>query len=218
MDHHPRILIVDRDAIAAQALQALLAQHGYGVDVARDADTAIDELERARSVGARPFGVVLVDQDASNADGLGLVRRLHNNWPSVVPVMASAFRKVEAAVQAMRLGAADYLLKPVSEAELLDAIGRAAQRHLLQSEQETAQDPPGGELQTPTHPIECTTEDAGWTPMPLVEAMKEPERRILLAALEANGWNRGQTAKQLDINRTTLYKKIRQYRLDEPAA
>ena len=53
--------------------------------------------------------------------------------------------------------------------------------------------------------------------MPLSEAMKAPEREILLAALEANGWNRGETAKQLDINRTTLYKKIRQHRLDEPA-
>lgn len=56
-----------------------------------------------------------------------------------------------------------------------------------------------------------------WTPMPLAEAMQEPERRILLAALEANNWNRQETSKQLDINRTTLYKKIKQYGLDEPA-
>ena len=47
--------------------------------------------------------------------------------------------------------------------------------------------------------------------------MKAPERRILLSALQANDWNRGETAKQLDINRTTLYKKIRLHRLDEPA-
>jgi len=55
-----------------------------------------------------------------------------------------------------------------------------------------------------------------WTPMPLSVAMQEPERQILLAALEANNWNRQETARQLDINRTTLYKKIRQYGLDEP--
>ena len=59
--------------------------------------------------------------------------------------------------------------------------------------------------------------DTAWQPMALSEAMKAPERRILLAALQANGWNRGETAKQLDIKRTTLYKKIRQHRLDEPA-
>jgi DNA-binding NtrC family response regulator len=57
----------------------------------------------------------------------------------------------------------------------------------------------------------------GWTPMPLATALLEPERRIILAALEANAWNRQETAKQLDINRSTLYKKIKQYHLDEPA-
>ena len=56
----------------------------------------------------------------------------------------------------------------------------------------------------------------GWTPMPLSQAMLEPERQILLAALEANNWSRSETARQLDINRTTLYKKIKQFRLDEP--
>jgi DNA-binding NtrC family response regulator len=56
-----------------------------------------------------------------------------------------------------------------------------------------------------------------WTPMPLVQALEEPERLILLAALKANNWNRQETARQLVINRSTLYKKIKQYRLDEPA-
>lgn len=54
-----------------------------------------------------------------------------------------------------------------------------------------------------------------WRPMPLRDALLEPERQIILAALEANDWNRGETAKQLDINRTTLYKKIKQYGLEE---
>lgn len=54
-----------------------------------------------------------------------------------------------------------------------------------------------------------------WEAMPLVEALKEPERRILLRALEANGWNRQKTAEALEINRTTLYKKMKAYGLDE---
>src|SRR5690606_12738527 len=56
----------------------------------------------------------------------------------------------------------------------------------------------------------------GWTPMPLADALLEPERQIILTALEANHWNRQATAAQLGINRTTLYKKIKQFRLDEP--
>jgi len=54
-----------------------------------------------------------------------------------------------------------------------------------------------------------------WRPMPLREALIEPEKQIILAALEANDWNRQKTAEQLDINRTTLYKKIKQYGLEE---
>jgi DNA-binding NtrC family response regulator len=54
-----------------------------------------------------------------------------------------------------------------------------------------------------------------WRPMPLRDALVEPEKQIILAALEANDWNRQKTAEQLDINRTTLYKKIKQYGLEE---
>jgi two-component system response regulator HydG len=50
--------------------------------------------------------------------------------------------------------------------------------------------------------------------MPLSAALEEPERRIIEQALKRNNWNRQATAAELDINRTTLYKKMRRYRLD----
>jgi DNA-binding NtrC family response regulator len=52
------------------------------------------------------------------------------------------------------------------------------------------------------------------TPMSLEAALEGPERRIIEAALKRNNWNRQSTAAELDINRTTLYKKMRKYRLD----
>ena len=52
------------------------------------------------------------------------------------------------------------------------------------------------------------------TPMPLQNALEAPERRIIEAALRRNDWNRQATAAELDINRTTLYKKMRKYQLD----
>jgi len=58
-----------------------------------------------------------------------------------------------------------------------------------------------------------TTEDCD-KPMPLEEALQGPERRIIEAALKRNDWNRQQTAAELNINRTTLYKKMRKHRLD----
>jgi len=54
-----------------------------------------------------------------------------------------------------------------------------------------------------------------WGGEPLSEAVEAQERLIILAALDANGWNRRQTADQLKINRTTLYKKIKHYGLDQ---
>ncbi|MEO1128540.1 MAG: sigma-54 dependent transcriptional regulator [Planctomycetota bacterium] len=57
-------------------------------------------------------------------------------------------------------------------------------------------------------------ENEPWQPQPLAEALKDPERLILLKALRANDWNRQATADQLAINRTTLYKKMKSYGLD----
>jgi transcriptional regulator of acetoin/glycerol metabolism len=59
-------------------------------------------------------------------------------------------------------------------------------------------------------------EDLPWVPMPLEEALREPEKRILLRALKANHWNRQKTADQLGINRTTLYKKLKAHGLAGP--
>jgi two-component system response regulator HydG len=54
---------------------------------------------------------------------------------------------------------------------------------------------------------------------PLKEALEEPEKKIIIQALQAFNWNRQETARVLDINRTTLYKKMKKYNLliDEPA-
>ena len=72
-----------------------------------------------------------------------------------------------------------------------------------------------GSLSAPAnHGITVPALENGWTQMSLTKAMEEPERQIILAALEANNWNRQVTAGQLNINRTTLYKKIKQYKLE----
>ncbi len=64
-----------------------------------------------------------------------------------------------------------------------------------------------------------TVEGEGpWSPMPLTEALLDPERRIIQRALEANRWNRTKTAEDLEINRTTLYKKMKQLGIEERRA
>ncbi|MGB0767723.1 MAG: response regulator [Phycisphaeraceae bacterium] len=223
MNPTPRILIVDRDAIVGRSLRDTLEGEGYDALHVPTGSEAIEAMEHGRADrDAAAFGVALIDQDAVGpTGGIHLARRLHRDRPTLVPIMLSGFRKVEAAVEAMRLGAADYLLKPIAEAELRDAVQRAMQRHLLLIERDTAQqDIPDPRREAVHDTGDANPTDDGqdvWQPVALSEAMKAPERRILLQALEANEWNRGQTARDLEINRTTLYKKIRQYRLDEPA-
>jgi DNA-binding NtrC family response regulator len=55
------------------------------------------------------------------------------------------------------------------------------------------------------------------TNLPLNEALEGPERQIILAALQANQWNRNLTADILGINRTTLYKKMKKLGIDDPS-
>jgi DNA-binding NtrC family response regulator len=70
----------------------------------------------------------------------------------------------------------------------------------------------GGNLEAPgACGIPINVPDA---PMPLEKALEEPERRIIERALRRNNYNRNSTAAELDINRTTLYKKMRKYQLD----
>jgi DNA-binding NtrC family response regulator len=69
--------------------------------------------------------------------------------------------------------------------------------------------PPGMPSMRPGTGLASAAE-APWIPTPLEMALREPERRIILRALEANQWNRQKTAEDLAINRTTLYKKMKQ--------
>lgn len=63
-------------------------------------------------------------------------------------------------------------------------------------------------------PVDPVSDDAPWTPQPLEDALREPEKKIILKALRANNLNRQKTADDLRINRTTLYKKMRALGID----
>jgi len=59
------------------------------------------------------------------------------------------------------------------------------------------------------------SEPGEWIPQTLGDALRTPERRIILQALRANAWNRQKTADDLGINRTTLYKKMKTLDIDD---
>ncbi len=130
-----RVLVADGDAIVAEALAESVRGLGHEVDVATDGVSAVS----AARTGGEPGGgraVLLVDPSTLDDAGRGLevVAAILRADPAIVPVVVTGFGTIEEAVAAVRTGAADYLVKPVSEADLAAALDRAIARHLLLAE------------------------------------------------------------------------------------
>ncbi|MCR9095020.1 MAG: sigma-54 dependent transcriptional regulator [bacterium] len=114
-----RALIVD-DAEGMRAyLATLFETRGFDVDTCDDGARALALLEN----GADP-DLVLLDVMMPGTDGLAALARIRETWPDVPVLMVSVVGKAGTIVQAMQLGAADYLTKPFEEAELDAALDR----------------------------------------------------------------------------------------------
>jgi two-component system response regulator HydG len=119
MQPAPRILVVDAEP-QIHRLVALLLGDGYQVDGAGSAVQAIDHVHHT------PYDVVLIDTELPEVNGFDLLRKLRKLAPELAVILMTAQATVQAAVQAIRLGALDYLRKTVSADELRAAVHRAA--------------------------------------------------------------------------------------------
>lgn len=132
-----RILVVDDDPIVADSLSEFLRGEGCQARAAHDwpeALAALDDAEREQGPDAppRPFDVVICDVSLPSGSGLDLLRRISEKHPAVVVIMLTGYGTIEAAVEALRRGASDYLTKPLVDAELRISLQRALkQRELL---------------------------------------------------------------------------------------
>lgn len=139
-DAKPKILIVDDDPIVAESLAELLAADGYRTATALDAPEAL-ELLTAASAGpdaagrpASPYSVVISDVSLPGTNGMELLRRIGRDHPDTVVIMLTGYGTVESAVEALRLGASDYLTKPVVDDELRMSLERALRQQALLAE------------------------------------------------------------------------------------
>jgi DNA-binding NtrC family response regulator len=121
----PRILVAEDEANLRMVLQKELERHGYRVQVAPDGEAALRRLEETN------VDVLLCDINMPRMDGMELLRRVHErpNPPEVIMLTGQA--TVETAVEAMKLGAYDYLTKPYSITELDVRVRQAAEKRQL---------------------------------------------------------------------------------------
>jgi DNA-binding NtrC family response regulator len=134
-----RVLIVDDDPIIAESLAEFLRSEGYDPATAHGGAEALETLEQAeRQTGAapacRPFAIVITDVSMPGMDGMELLRRINKSHPGTAVLVLTGYGTIESAVQAVRLGATDYLTKPVVDDELRIALERAVRQQALLSE------------------------------------------------------------------------------------
>jgi DNA-binding NtrC family response regulator len=114
-----KILLIEDDLRLAAILQKLLQREGYQVDLATRGD---EGLARSRE---HPYDLVLTDLKLPGIDGLSLVAQMHASNPRLPIIIMTAHGTTETAIEATKLGAYEYLLKPCEPQELLDFIASA---------------------------------------------------------------------------------------------
>jgi two-component system, NtrC family, nitrogen regulation response regulator NtrX len=136
------ILIVDDEADIRMLIAGVLKDEGYATREAADSDEALRELH------ARQPTLVVLDiwlQD-SELDGIEILRRLRAEMPSVPVVMISGHGTIETAVEAIKIGAYDFIEKPFKSDRLLLIVARAIETALLRRENEELKLRAGGDL------------------------------------------------------------------------
>ena len=127
-DDAPRILVVDDEQVIREILADFLSMEGFVVRTAEDGSAALVELSRAR------YDLVLSDLKMPNMGGLELLAAIQKHTPDVVTVIMTGFGTVETAIDAMKRGAYDYILKPFKVEEVVHTIRRGLEQQKLKAE------------------------------------------------------------------------------------
>jgi len=111
-----RILVVDDELIVRDSTKEWLEDEGFTVDMAASGPEALDKL------ATKPCHLMLTDIKMPGMDGVELLKRAHKPYPDLTVVMMTAYATVETAIEAMKIGALDYLLKPFDPEILVDKV------------------------------------------------------------------------------------------------
>lgn len=114
------ILVLDDEQNYLLILETLLEDAGYNVTAIHDPELALAYLEESE------VDVIVTDMKMPKLTGQDVLEHVHKNYPHIPVLIMTAFGSIESAVEAMRLGAYDYITKPFSNEQLLLSISKAA--------------------------------------------------------------------------------------------
>ena len=123
-----RILVVDDERVIRDILAEFLTLEGFSVHTVDDGEKALTELR------LRPYDLLITDLKMPRLSGLQLLERVEQERLGVLTVLMTGFGTVETAIEAMKKGAYDYLLKPFKVEEVIHVVERALHRQRLQAE------------------------------------------------------------------------------------
>jgi response regulator RpfG family c-di-GMP phosphodiesterase len=124
----PNILVVDDERVIREILAEFLTLEGYSVRTVEDGEKALTELR------LRPYDLVITDLKMPRISGLQLLEKIGQENIQVLTILMTGFGTVETAIEAMKRGAYDYLLKPFKVEEVIQTVQRALDRQQLQAE------------------------------------------------------------------------------------
>lgn len=135
-----RILVVDDESHIREILARVLGNAGYTIVEAASTSDALEQLERASQRKTNednanskhvssPFDLVITDLQMPGLRGEDLQRIVKERFPQLPIIVITAVADVDTAVECMRLGAADYILKPFLIADMLVRVKRALSQH-----------------------------------------------------------------------------------------
>ncbi len=117
-----RILVIDDEPAHAEVVAESLERKGYVCSTANSGHAGIELLNQ------QEFDVVLVDLRLGDMDGMVIIRKLRREHPETEAIVVTGYGDVQTAVEAIKLGAVHYLLKPIDLSELRAIVGKSAER------------------------------------------------------------------------------------------
>ena len=172
----PLILIVDDDSPHRSMLRTVLRGWGYAVEEAEDGAAAVEQVK------ARAFDAVLTDVRMARLDGIAALREIREWNPSIPVLIMTAWSSVQNAVDALRLGAYDYLTKPLELDELKLALERALDHTRLARE---SQEP--GRAQSEASSLLLGRSEAMRELVEMVETVAPTEATVLVSGESGTG-------------------------------